>query len=439
MCYLFDLFLSGVGLSLLFLGKSLIAILCLKIGLKRIQRSQNMSNVSDELQVIKRGFNELLVESELVEKIKNGARLKVKAGFDPTAPDLHLGHTVLLNKLRQLQNLGHQINFLIGDFTAMIGDPTGKNVTRPPLTKEFVDKNAETYKEQVFKILDEERTEVVFNSSWIEKMSPSEIIKLTACHTVARMLERDDFEKRYKSGEPIGIHEFLYPLIQGFDSVYLRSDLELGGADQKFNLLVGRELQKEYGQKPQCILTMPLLEGLDGVHKMSKSLGNYVGITDDPENMFGKLMSITDKLMWRYFELLSFEPLEKINKWREEVGKGKNPRDVKVSLASEIVERFHGKMPAKRALDEFESRFKLGFMPEKMAEITLELGEGNKMLYQILKSSGLTTSTSEGMRAISQGGVRIDGNRVSDKGLELKPGTYVLQVGKRRFIRATLS
>ena len=398
-----------------------------------------MSDISREMQIIKRGINELLVEDEFKKRLGTGFPLRVKAGFDPTAPDLHLGHTVLLNKLKQFQDMGHQIFFLIGDFTGLIGDPTGKNVTRPPLTKDFIAKNAETYTNQVFKILDEKRTKVVFNSEWINEMSPSEIIQLSARYTVARMLERDDFEKRYKKGESISIHEFLYPLVQGYDSVYLRSDLELGGADQKFNLLVGRELQKQYGQMPQCILTMPLLEGLDGINKMSKSLNNYIGITEHPNEMFGKLMSISDELMWRYLELLSFESIETIAKWKNEVTAGRNPKDIKLLLGKEIVSRFHGETAGKMAVEYFETRFKQGKLPDEMPEIKMELVEGKNSLFQIIKAAGLTSSSSEALRAISQGGVRLDGNKITDKALLMSPGNYILQVGKRRFAKVLLT
>ena len=398
-----------------------------------------MSDISREMQIIKRGINELLVEDEFKKRLETGSPLRVKAGFDPTAPDLHLGHTVLLNKLKQFQDMGHQVFFLIGDFTGLIGDPTGKNVTRPPLTKDFITKNAETYTDQVFKILDEKKTKVVFNSKWINEMSPSEIIQLSARYTVARMLERDDFEKRYKKGESISIHEFLYPLVQGYDSVYLRSDLELGGADQKFNLLVGRELQKQYGQMPQCILTMPLLEGLDGINKMSKSLNNYVGINEHPNEMFGKLMSISDELMWRYLELLSFESIETIVKWRNEVTAGRNPKDIKVLLGKEIVSRFHGQAAGKTAEENFETRFKHGKLPDEIPQIKIEWVEGKNSLSQIIKAAGLTSSSSEAIRAISQGGVRLDGNKITDKALSIPPGNYILQVGKRRFAKVLLT
>jgi tyrosyl-tRNA synthetase len=397
-----------------------------------------MSDINESLKVIKRGCSELLIEEELKTKLAQGRPLRVKAGFDPTAPDLHLGHTVLLNKMRQLQDLGHHALFLIGDFTGMIGDPTGKNATRPPLSREQVEENAKSYTEQVFKILRPEKTEVVFNSHWMDKMSSADMIKLAATHTVARMLERDDFSKRYQGNQPIAIHEFLYPLVQGYDSVALRADLELGGTDQKFNLLMGRELQKHYGQAPQCILTMPLLEGLDGVNKMSKSLGNYVGITDKPEDIFGKLMSVSDDLMWRYIELLSFESLTTIEKWRQEVADGRNPRDIKVAFAQEIIARFHDQAAATHALADFEARFRGGGIPDDIPEFDLP-GEGGLPIAQALKAAGLTASTSESLRMIEQGGVKCEGEKVSDKGLTLKPGqSVVLQVGKRKYARINI-
>ncbi len=390
------------------------------------------------LDTIRRGCDELLIEAELVEKLKRGVPLRVKAGFDPTAPDLHIGHTVLINKLRQLQDLGHHILFLIGDFTGMIGDPTGKNATRPPLSREDVAKNAQTYTDQVFKILDRSKTEVVFNSTWMDKMSAADMIKLAATHTVARMLERDDFGKRYRGKRPIAIHEFLYPLVQGYDSVALKADLELGGTDQKFNLLMGRELQKHYGQPPQCILTMPLLEGLDGVNKMSKSLGNTVGINDVPNEIFGKLMSVSDELMWRYIELLSFQSLSEIYEQKQIVKYGGNPRDVKVKFALEIVARFHNQAAADAALVDFEARFKQGGVPDEMPEVTLT-APGGLVITQVLKQAGLTASTTEAQRMIEQGGVKIDGEKVSDKALKLVTGVYVLQVGKRKFARVTIA
>jgi tyrosyl-tRNA synthetase len=398
-----------------------------------------MAHIKEQLEIIKRGADELLVEQELIDRLTSGKPLRVKAGFDPTAPDLHIGHTVLINKLRQLQELGHHVIFLIGDFTGMIGDPTGKNTTRPPLTREDVERNAETYQEQVFKILDPDKTEIAFNSTWMDEFSSADMIRLAAHYTVARMLERDDFGKRYKGGQPIAIHEFLYPLVQGYDSVALKADLELGGTDQKFNLLVGRELQRHYGIASQCILTMPLLEGLDGVNKMSKSLNNYVGITDLPNEMFGKLMSISDDLMWRYIELLSFEPLSTIRGWKDEVAAGRNPRDIKVVFAQEIVARFHDQSAAAKALTEFEARFRQGAMPEDMPEFRLPFSAQPLALYQVLKQVGLTASTSESMRMIEQGGVRIDGEKVADKNLQLSQGqTVVLQVGKRKFARVSV-
>jgi len=393
----------------------------------------------ETLEIIKRGCDELLLEAELKQKLALGRPLRIKAGFDPTAPDLHLGHTVLLNKMRQLQDLGHHALFLIGDFTGMIGDPTGKNATRPPLSREQVLANAQSYKDQVFKVLDPNKTEVVFNSAWMDKFSAVDLIKLAATHTVAQMLERDDFGKRYKNNQPIAIHEFVYPLVQGYDSVALKADMELGGTDQKFNLLMGRELQKHYGQPAQCVLTMPLLEGLDGVNKMSKSLGNYVGITDTPQEMFGKLMSVSDELMWRYLELLSSEPMSTITKWREETKQGRNPRDIKVLLAQEMVTRFHSRKAAEDALAEFEARFRQGVLPEDMPEISVASAEGKIGIAQLLKQAGLVASTSEALRMIEQGGVKLDGEKISDKTLQLKSGTVVVaQVGKRKFGRVTV-
>jgi tyrosyl-tRNA synthetase len=395
-----------------------------------------MIDFEQQLQCIKRGLDEVLVEAELVEKLKRGQPLRVKAGFDPTAPDLHLGHTVLINKLRHFQDLGHHVLFLIGDFTGMIGDPTGKNATRPPLSAEQIQENAKTYQSQVFKILDAERTEVCFNSTWFEPLGAAGMIKLGATHTVARMLERDDFSKRYRNNQPIAIHEFLYPLCQGYDSVALRADIELGGTDQRFNLLVGRELQKHYGQEPQCVGTVPLLEGLDGVNKMSKSLGNYVGITDKPGDMFGKLMSISDELMWRYFELLSFREIAEISALKRSAAEGRNPRDIKVELALEIVERFHSKNDAKDALAEFEARFKRGELPDEMPEFDAMIGP----LANVLKNVALTPSTSEAFRLIDSGAVRINGEKVIDRAITLPVGIpLVIQVGKRKFARVTLS
>ena len=392
----------------------------------------------ETLDIIKRGADELLLETELKQKLAQNRPLRIKAGFDPTAPDLHLGHTVLLNKMRQLQDLGHHALFLIGAFTGMIGDPTGKNATRPPLTREQVLANAESYREQVFKVLDPAKTEVVFNSTWMDKFSAVDLIRLAATHTVAQMLERDDFSKRYKGNQPIAIHEFIYPLVQGYDSVALKADIELGGTDQKFNLLMGRELQKHFGQPSQCVLTMPLLEGLDGVNKMSKSLGNYVGITDTPQEMFGKLMSISDVLMWRYLELLSFESLATIAKWREEVAGGRNPRDIKVLMAQELVARFHSKQAASDALAEFEARFQKGVLPDDMPEISLASTDGHIGIAQMLKQAGLVVSTSEALRMIDAGAVKLDGEKISDKALQLKAGVVVAQVGKRKFGRVTI-
>jgi len=393
----------------------------------------------ETLEIIKRGADELLLEHELKQKLAQNRPLRIKAGFDPTAPDLHLGHTVLLNKMRQLQDLGHHALFLIGDFTGMIGDPTGKNTTRPPLTREQVLANAESYREQVFKVLDPAKTEVVFNSTWMDKFSAVDLIRLAATHTVAQMLERDDFSKRYKGNQPIAIHEFIYPLVQGYDSVALKADIELGGTDQKFNLLMGRELQKHFGQPSQCVLTMPLLEGLDGINKMSKSLGNYVGITDLPPEMFGKLMSVSDELMWRYLELLSFESLATIAKWREEVQQGRNPRDIKVLMAQELVARFHSKQAATDALAEFEARFQKGVLPDDMPEITVACSDGQIGVAQMLKQAGLVASTSEALRMIDAGAVKLDGEKISDKALLLKASVVVAQVGKRKFGRVTIN
>ncbi len=395
-----------------------------------------MADIESQLALIKRGADEVLIEAELVEKLKTGRPLRVKAGFDPTAPDLHLGHTVLINKLRHFQDIGHHIMFLIGDFTGMIGDPSGKNATRPPLSRDQILENAQTYRQQVFKILDPEKTEICFNSVWFEAMGAAGMIKLAAQHTVARMLERDDFSKRYASGQPIAIHEFLYPLCQGYDSVAMKADVELGGTDQKFNLLVGRELQKHYGQTPQCVLMMPLLEGLDGVNKMSKSLGNYVGIAEPPKEIFGKLMSISDDLMWRYFDLLSFRGNAEIAGLKEEVAGGRNPRDVKVMLAQEIVARFHSQKDAEDALADFEARFQRGALPDEMPELSIAAGP----VAQVLKQAGLVASTSEALRMIDGGGVRIDGEKLSDKSLVLTVGdTIVMQVGKRKFARVSLT
>ena len=399
-----------------------------------------MVTISHALEVIRRGCDELLVEEELVRKLQTGRKLRIKLGMDPTAPDLHLGHTVVINKLRHFQDLGHHVQFLIGDFTGMIGDPTGKNQTRPPLTREQIQQNAATYQTQVFKILDPERTEILFNSTWSDQLGAEGMIRLCSRYTVARILERDDFAKRYKGGQPIAMHELLYPLMQGYDSVAMKSDVELGGTDQKFNLLVGRELQKDWGQEPQCILTMPLLEGLDGVNKMSKSLGNYVGIDEPPNEIFGKLMSVSDALMWRYFELLSFRPLDEIRRWKQEVEFGLNPRDVKVALAQEIVERFHGKGAGVAALADFEARFRHNEVPANMPEVSLQAPESGMPVVQMLKQAGLTASTTEAVRMIEQGGVRLNGERLTDRLLKVSGGeTIVAQVGKRKFARIRLT
>ncbi|RJQ45582.1 MAG: tyrosine--tRNA ligase [Gammaproteobacteria bacterium] len=398
-----------------------------------------MNKHNEALALIKRGAQEILSEADLAEKLKLGRPLRIKAGFDPTAPDLHLGHTVLINKLRQFQDLGHEVLFLIGDFTGMIGDPTGRNVTRKPLTRDEVLENARTYEGQIFKILDPAKTLVVFNSSWMGEMKAADLIQLAAQHTVARMLERDDFHKRYTGQQPIAIHEFLYPLVQGYDSVALKADVELGGTDQKFNLLVGRELQKHYGQPPQVVITMPLLVGLDGVNKMSKSLGNAIGITEAPEDMFGKLMSISDDLMWNYFELLSFESAATIARWRRDVDDGLNPRDVKYRLAHEITARFHGESAATRAQEGFIARFQKGALPEDLPEIRVESGT-ELSIAQLLKISGLAESSSQALRLIQQGGVRLNGQRVADRNLTLARGSsHVVQVGKRRVARVTLA
>jgi tyrosyl-tRNA synthetase len=399
-----------------------------------------MTDVSQAFAELKRGSDEILVEDELLEKLKGGKPLKIKAGFDPTAPDLHLGHTVLINKLRQFQLQGHQVIFLIGDFTGMIGDPTGKNATRQPLTKEAVLANAETYKEQVFKILDPEKTTIAFNSAWMDKLGAAGMIKLASRQTVARMMERDDFKKRYANGQAIAIHEFMYPLAQGWDSVALQADVELGGTDQKFNLLMGRELQKAEGQRPQTVLMMPLLEGLDGVQKMSKSLNNYIGITDSPSEMFGKIMSISDQLMWRYYQLLSFESLEVIDKYRTQVAEGGNPRDVKIALAKEIICRFHDAAAADAAHQEFINRFQKGALPEDIPETELTATDGDIALSNLLKEAGLVASTSEAMRMIKQGAVKIAGEKVQDTKLRISVGTSaVYQVGKRKFARVSVN
>ena len=399
-----------------------------------------MLGVEDSLALIKRGADELLIESELVERLKSGRPLRIKAGFDPTAPDLHLGHTVLINKLKHFQDLGHHVMFLIGDFTGMIGDPSGKNAARPPLSREQVLQNAETYQEQVFKILDPDKTEICFNSSWIEPLGAAGMIKLAALHTVARMLERDDFDKRYRGNQPIAIHEFLYPLCQGYDSVAMKADVELGGTDQKFNLLVGRELQKHYGQAPQCVLMMPLLEGLDGVNKMSKSLGNYVGINEPPREIFGKLMSVSDELMWRYYDLLSFRSTDAVAGLKQDIAGGRNPRDVKVLLAQEMVARFHGKNAAEDALADFEARFSQGGIPDDIPEVSLSAINGVLGIAQVLKQSGLTASTSEALRMVGQGGVKVDGAKIEDKNLEFPTlSDFVVQVGKRKFARVKIN
>jgi tyrosyl-tRNA synthetase len=399
-----------------------------------------MTSTKEQLTELVRGSDEVLPEDGLEAKLKKGKPLLIKAGFDPTAPDLHLGHTVLINKMRQFQEFGHEVVFLIGDFTGMIGDPSGKNATRPPLSPEEIKANAETYEAQIYKILDEKATRIDFNSRWMGPMDAAGLIKLASHHTVARMLERDDFSKRYANGQPISIHEFLYPIVQGYDSVALKADVELGGTDQKFNLLVGRQLQQDYGQEPQVVLTMPLLEGLDGVQKMSKSLGNYVGITDSPGEMFGKLMSISDDLMWRYFELLSFRTLEDIAALRKRVDEGMNPRDAKFELALEMVERFHDSKAATAAHEEFISRFREGAMPEDMPELSLESRDGRLGIAHLLKEAGLVSSTSEAFRMIKQGAVRIDGVKVEDRGLEIDAGsTCIYQVGKRKFSRVSLT
>jgi tyrosyl-tRNA synthetase len=396
-------------------------------------------DIDAALDIIKRGVDELIVESELRKKLETGRKLRIKLGLDPTAPDLHLGHTVVLNKMRQMQDLGHQVIFLIGDFTSAIGDPSGRNATRPPLTKEQIEVNAKTYFAQASLVLDAEKTEIRYNSEWCDPLGARGMIQLASRWTVARMLERDDFTKRYEGGVPISVHEFLYPLMQGYDSVALKSDLELGGTDQKFNLLVGRELQKQYGQEPQCILTMPLLEGLDGVEKMSKSKGNYIGITDAPNDMFSKLMSVSDDLMWKYIPMLSFQSPDVIAVWKREVGDDRNPRDIKVAFAQEIVTRFHSKSDAERALADFELRSR-GGIPDDVEEITLTVVGESLGIGQLLKQAGLTPSTAEAFRMIEQGGVKLDGEKVSDKTLVIAKGvTVVAQVGKRKFARVTLS
>ena len=395
-----------------------------------------MMTIDQQLEVIQRGVDEILPLDELKKKLEKNKPLRIKLGMDPTAPDLHLGHTVVMNKMKQLQDLGHEVIFLIGDFTGMIGDPTGKNVTRKPLSKKDILENAKTYSDQVFKILDKDKTKIAFNSEWMNKMSSTEMISLASKHTVARMLERDDFSKRYKGGQAISIHEFLYPLVQGYDSVALRADMELGGSDQKFNLLVGRELQKQANMEPQVILTMPILEGLDGIQKMSKSLDNYIGVDEDPDSMFGKIMSISDDLMWRYLELLSFESLETIASWKQEVENGENPRNIKFRLAEEIISRYHDNDQAKKAQQNFIDRFAKNQIPDEMDEFTFSKGI---KLANLLKDSKLVNSTSEAFRMIKQGAVKMDGEKINDKDLTPNEGTSVYQVGKRKFARVTIS
>ena len=398
-----------------------------------------MTDVKQALELISRGTEEIIKIEDLQKKLESGKTLKIKVGFDPTAPDLHIGHTVIINKMRQFQDLGHEVTFLIGDFTGMIGDPTGKNVTRKPLTKEEVLENAETYATQVFKVLDRDKTRIRFNSEWMSALGSEGMIRLAAKYTVARMLERDDFENRYRSGQPIGMHELLYPLAQGYDSVMLETDVEMGGTDQKFNLLVGRHLQQHYGQEPQVIITLPLLEGLDGVQKMSKSLNNYVGITEVPDEMFGKLMSISDEMMWRYFDLLSFKGNEELAKLKQRVADGENPRDIKFLLCEEIVERFHDREAAVTARETFIARFRGGAMPEDIPEKTLDSGGEGIGLVAALTQCGLTSSNSEGFRMLKQGGVKIDGEKVSDRSMQLAPGFEgILQVGKRKFCKANV-
>ncbi len=399
-----------------------------------------MKRIKEQIAELSRGADEILPEGGLEEKLKLGRPLNIKVGFDPTAPDLHVGHTVLINKMRQFQDFGHKVVFLIGDFTGMIGDPSGRNATRPALTREEIEQNATTYKEQVFKILDPEKTIVDFNSRWLSDLGSAGLIRLAAQYTVARMLERDDFSKRFKEGQPISIHEFLYPLAQAYDSVFLKTDVELGGTDQKFNLLVGRSIQQAYGLEPQLVLTTPLLEGLDGVQKMSKSLDNYIGITEPPGEIFGKVMSISDDLMWRYYELLSFRPMKEVEGLRKAVDEGKNPRDVKFELAEELVARFHDKAAADAAKAEFISRFKEGRMPDEIEEISVASRDGGLGIAHLLKEAGLVSSTSEAFRMIRQGAVRIDGERVEDQGLNVDAGTaHVYQVGKRRFAKVSVT
>ena len=401
-----------------------------------------MTDTSDPkaaLTLLMRSTEEVLIAKELAQKLAENRPLRIKAGFDPSAPDLHLGHTVMLNKMRQFQRLGHDVMFLIGDFTGMIGDPTGKNVTRKALTREEILENAKTYEQQVFKILDPNKTQILFNSSWLAKFNAVDMVKLAARSTVARMLERDDFDKRYKSGQPIALHEFLYPLLQGYDSVAMKADVELGGTDQKFNLLMGRELQKQHGQAPQVVMTLPLLEGLDGVQKMSKSLGNYIGIDESPDQIFGKVMSVSDDLMWRYLELLSDASLEDIKQWQQAVIQGKNPRDIKVEFAKEMVTRFHDVTAATQAEQNFIARFKQGQLPQNLNEQILTVTENGMPIANVLKEAGLVSSTSDALRSINQGGVRIDGQKISDKSLVIQPNTiHIYQVGKRRFAKVHL-
>ena len=398
-----------------------------------------MTDAKQALELISRGTEEIIKVEDLHKKLESGRALRIKVGFDPTAPDLHIGHTVIINKMRQFQDLGHEVTFLIGDFTGMIGDPTGKNVTRKPLTKVQVQENAETYATQVFKVLDREKTKIRFNSEWMSALGSEGMIRLAAKYTLARMLERDDFENRYRSGQPIGMHELLYPLAQGYDSVMLKSDVEMGGTDQKFNLLVGRHLQQQYGQEPQVIITLPLLEGLDGVQKMSKSLNNYVGITEAPDDMFGKLMSISDEMMWRYFDLLSFKSNDELAALKQRVEDGANPRDIKFLLCEEIVERFHDREAAERARETFIARFRGGAMPDDIPEKTLQGGEGGIGIANALTQCGLTSSNSEAFRMIKQGGVRIDGDKVSERSLHLQSGfSGILQVGKLKFCKANV-
>jgi tyrosyl-tRNA synthetase len=399
-----------------------------------------MASIKDQLSELTRGSDEILPEGGLAEKLEKNRPLIVKVGFDPTAPDLHVGHTVLINKMRQFQEFGHEVVFLIGDFTGMIGDPSGKNATRPPLSRDEIKANAATYEAQIYKILDPEKTRIDFNSRWMSPMSAADLIKLASHHTVARMLERDDFSKRYKSGQSISIHEFLYPIVQGYDSVALKADVELGGTDQKFNLLVGRQLQQDFGQEPQVVMTTPLLEGLDGVQKMSKSLDNYIGITDEPDEMFGKVMSISDELMWRYYEVLSFRSLDDIESLRSRVAAGGNPRDAKFELAMELVERFHDQKAAEAARKEFVARFQKGALPDKIKEVSISSQGGSLGIAHLLKEAGLVSSTSEAFRMIKQGAVKIDGERIEDKSLQVSAGsTSVYQVGKRRFSRVSLT